>query len=79
MVGLFGGDTPLSIAGLPLRVLTVQGSYVGTLEDLRELMALVREGKVKPLPYSTRPLSGAYDALEELTAGKVTGRVILKP
>ena len=79
VVGLFGGDTPLSIAGLPLRVLTVQGSYVGTLEDLRELMALVREGKVKPLPYSTRPLAGAYDALEELKAGKVTGRVILKP
>ena len=79
VVGLFGGDTPLSIAGLPLRVLTVQGSYVGTLQDLRELMALVREGKIKPLPYSTRPLSGAYDALEELKAGKVTGRVILKP
>ncbi len=79
VVGLFGGDTPLSIAGLPLRMLTLQGSYVGSLEDLRELMALVREGRVHPLPYSTRPLEGAYDALEELKAGKVVGRVILKP
>ncbi|MEO8558315.1 MAG: alcohol dehydrogenase [Rhodospirillales bacterium] len=79
VVGLFGGDTPLSIAGMPLRALTIQGSYVGSLEDLRELMALVREGKVPPLPFSTRPLEGAYDALEELKAGKVVGRVILKP
>ncbi len=79
VVGLFGGDTPLSIAGLPLRMLTLQGSYVGSLEDLRELMALVREGRVPPLPFSTRPLEGAYDALEELKAGKVVGRVILKP
>jgi len=79
VVGLFGGDTPLSIAGLPLRMLTLQGSYVGSLEDLRELMALVREGQVPPLPFSTRPLEGAYDALEELKAGKVVGRVILKP
>jgi D-arabinose 1-dehydrogenase-like Zn-dependent alcohol dehydrogenase len=79
IVGLFGGDTPLSLAGMPLRALTIQGSYVGSLDDLRELMALVREGKVPALPFSTRPLEGAYDALEELKAGKVVGRVILKP
>lgn len=79
VVGLFGGDAPLSIAGLPLRMLTIQGSYVGTLEDLRELMALVRSGKVKPLPYSTRPLEAATAVLEELKAGKVLGRVILTP
>lgn len=79
VVGLFGGDTPLSIAGLPLRLLTLQGSYVGSLEDLHELMVLVREGRVPALPYSTRPLEGAYEALEELKAGKVVGRVILKP
>lgn len=79
VVGLFGGDTPLSLAGLPLRMLTVQGSYVGSLDDLKELMTLVREGKVKPLPYSTRPLAQASEVLDELKAGKVTGRVILKP
>jgi D-arabinose 1-dehydrogenase-like Zn-dependent alcohol dehydrogenase len=79
VVGLFGGDTPLSIASMPLRMLSIQGSYVGSLDDLRELMALVREGKVPPLPFSTRPLEAAYDVLEELKAGKVVGRVILKP
>jgi D-arabinose 1-dehydrogenase-like Zn-dependent alcohol dehydrogenase len=79
MVGLFGGDSPLSLASMPLRMLTVEGSYVGNLEELHELMALVRAGKIQPMPYSTRPLEAANDVLEELKAGKVMGRVVLRP
>jgi D-arabinose 1-dehydrogenase-like Zn-dependent alcohol dehydrogenase len=79
MVGLFGGDSPLSLASMPLRMLTVEGSYVGNLDELQELMALVRAGKIQPMPYSTRPLEAANDVLDELKAGKVTGRVVLRP
>ena len=42
-------------------------------------MALVRSGKVQPMPYSTRPLEAANDVLEELKAGKIVGRVVLRP
>lgn len=79
MVGLFGGDAPLSLVSMPLKMLTIEGSYVGTLAELQELMALVRQGKVQAMPYSTRPLEAANDVLEELKAGKVTGRVVLRP
>lgn len=79
MVGLFGGDSPLSLASMPMRMLTIEGSYVGNLEELHELMALVRSGKVQPMPYSTRPLEAANDVLEELKAGKIVGRVVLRP
>jgi D-arabinose 1-dehydrogenase-like Zn-dependent alcohol dehydrogenase len=79
MVGLFGGDSPLSLASMPMRMLTIEGSYVGNLEELHELMALVRNGKVQPMPYSTRPLEAANDVLEELKAGKIVGRVVLRP
>lgn len=79
MVGLFGGDSPLSLASMPMRMLTIEGSYVGNLEELQELMALVRNGKVQPMPYSTRPLEAANDVLEELKAGKIVGRVVLRP
>jgi D-arabinose 1-dehydrogenase-like Zn-dependent alcohol dehydrogenase len=79
MVGLFGGDSPLSLASMPLRMLTVEGSYVGNLEELQELIALVRAGKIQPMPYSTRPLEAANDVLDELKAGKVMGRVVLRP
>jgi D-arabinose 1-dehydrogenase-like Zn-dependent alcohol dehydrogenase len=60
-------------------MLTVEGSYVGNLEELHELIALVRAGKIQPMPYSTRPLEAANDVLEELKAGKVMGRVVLRP
>jgi D-arabinose 1-dehydrogenase-like Zn-dependent alcohol dehydrogenase len=79
MVGLFGGDSPLSLASMPMRMLTIEGSYVGNLDELHELMALVRNGKVQPIPYSTRPLEAANDVLDELKAGKVVGRVVLRP
>lgn len=79
MVGLFGGDSPLSLASMPMRMLTIEGSYVGNLEELHELMALVRNGKIQPMPYSTRPLEAANDVLEELKAGRIVGRVVLRP
>ena len=79
IVGLYGGALPLPLASLPLRMLTLQGSYVGTLEDLKDLVALAQAGKVKPLPITPRPLSEAPQVVQELKDGKVRGRVVLKP
>jgi D-arabinose 1-dehydrogenase-like Zn-dependent alcohol dehydrogenase len=31
----------------------IRGSYVGTLDELREFIALGREGKVPPIPLDT--------------------------
>ncbi|MGN6747650.1 MAG: alcohol dehydrogenase catalytic domain-containing protein, partial [Xanthobacteraceae bacterium] len=42
IVGLFGGDLTLSLPPIPMRALTVQGSYVGSLAEMAELMELVR-------------------------------------
>ena len=54
-------------------MMTVEGSYVGMLEDLRELLALVQAGKVPPMP-----LDRASAALSDLkSGGKVRGRVVL--
>lgn len=78
-VGLFGDSMPLSIAMLPLMMRTIQGSYVGSLEEMHELMALVRAGKVAPIPYEVRPLDEANSALTDLHAGNVKGRIVLSP
>ena len=77
VVGLFGGDLKMPLPWLPQKALTVRGSYVGSVKDLRELIELVRTGKVKELPVTSRPLSDAGAALEDLKAGRVTGRVVL--
>ncbi|MEH6524543.1 MAG: alcohol dehydrogenase [Sneathiella sp.] len=78
-VGLFGDSLPISLAMMPLMMRTIQGSYVGTLEEMHELMELVKDGKVAPIPYEVRPLDEAHNALMDLQAGKIKGRVVLSP
>ena len=77
--GLMGGDITLSLPVIPMRPLTLQGSYVGTLEELRELVALVERTGMKAIPVVRRPLSDANAALQDLHAGRVVGRAILVP
>ena len=78
-VGLFGGAINLSIPSLPLRGISLIGSYVGSLEEFHELVALAREGKVKAMPVETRPLDAAQQSLDDLRSGKVRGRAVLVP
>jgi len=77
VVGLFGGALTLPIPFLPMNARTIEGSYVGSLADMGELMALVRDGKIAPIEIQERPLSQASDALSDLKAGKVQGRQVL--
>lgn len=77
--GLMGGDITLSLPVIPMRPLTLQGSYVGTLDELRELVALVKRTGMKAIPVARRPLSEANAALQDLQAGRVVGRAILVP
>ena len=42
IVGLYGGDITVSLPPIPMRALTIQGSYVGSMPEMAELMELVR-------------------------------------
>jgi D-arabinose 1-dehydrogenase-like Zn-dependent alcohol dehydrogenase len=77
IVGLYGGSLTMPIPFIPMNARIIQGSYVGTLHEMGELMALVREGKIAPIEIHERPLSEATDALSDLKAGKVRGRQVL--
>jgi D-arabinose 1-dehydrogenase-like Zn-dependent alcohol dehydrogenase len=79
IVGLYGGTFSAPLPFFPQRSLNVRGSYVGTLEEMEEVMALGRSGKVPPIPLDIRSLDAAPQALDDLRAGRVAGRVILKP
>ncbi len=79
IVGLFGGAMSMPLPMFPLRALSIIGSYVGSLAEAREMMEIVRAGKVDPIPFATRPLSEASRTLADLRAGKITGRVVLTP
>ena len=79
VVGLFGGALKLSLPLLPLKQLTIRGSYVGSLPEMAALMRLARSGVIPPLPVDKRPLAAAQTALDDLRAGNVLGRVVLRP
>lgn len=54
------------------------GNLVGSYNDLRELMALAAQGKVK-LHTATYALDDFQAALDDLEAGRIRGRAILIP
>ncbi|MGI9509323.1 MAG: alcohol dehydrogenase, partial [Geminicoccaceae bacterium] len=79
VVGLYGGALPVALPLMPVRALTIQGSYVGTLDELKDLVSLGQAGKIPPIPLDPRPLEEAPRSLQDLRDGKVKGRVILQP
>ncbi|MCI0753232.1 alcohol dehydrogenase [Teichococcus vastitatis] len=76
-VGLFGGELNLPLPLMATKALTVQGSYVGSPQDLREVIGLAQQGKLSPLPVSTEPASAVNSVLNRLRDGQVRGRVVL--
>ena len=78
-VGLFGGSTPVLPVMLAMKAVSITGSYVGSLQDMHELMTIARSGALSAQPLTTQPLSAVNQALADLKAGRVRGRVILRP
>ncbi|NDB10943.1 MAG: alcohol dehydrogenase, partial [Betaproteobacteria bacterium] len=78
LVGLYGGELALSLVPLAQRAITLQGSYVGSLQELREVVALAQSGKLKPIPTRVCSMQEVSSILDQLKAGTVIGRVVAK-
>ena len=76
-VGLFGGEMNIPLPLMPIRALTIQGSYVGNVKELRELVGIAKRGKIPPIPVAKEPLRNADAVLNRLREGKIVGRVVL--
>lgn len=77
LVGLFGGALHIPLPSLPIRVLRIEGSYIGNRAMLRELLALVAAGRVPAIPVERRPWAECTHTLERLEQRQVHGRVVL--
>jgi D-arabinose 1-dehydrogenase-like Zn-dependent alcohol dehydrogenase len=77
LCGLFGGELVHPLPPFAQRAIGIVGSYVGNLQELKEVVALAKRKKLKPTPVSTRPAEEVNGALEDLKTGKVLGRVVL--
>jgi D-arabinose 1-dehydrogenase-like Zn-dependent alcohol dehydrogenase len=79
IVGLIGGGFSIPVPMFPLRALTIMGSYVGSPAEAREMLDLVKAGKVAPIPVELRPLERTSNSLDDLRAGRIVGRVVITP
>ena len=66
---------PILMAAGEIRV---QASAVGTRQDIREVLAMAADGKVRCFAVA-RPLNQANEVLDELQKGQVAGRIVLTP
>jgi propanol-preferring alcohol dehydrogenase len=73
-------EGPISI--MPLEILgkdpLIMASAVGTVEEMRELVQLAADGKVKTHVGRVASLSEISEVLDELDQGKYTGRAIIE-
>ncbi len=77
LVGVGGGEFPLSAAGMIFRPRSIIGSATGSLSDLAAVIELAKAGKLAPVPVQKMAKDQANEAIELLEHGKVTGRIIL--
>jgi NADPH2:quinone reductase len=89
VVGFAAGDIP----SLPLNLMLLKGASVigvfwgdfarrepkANLAGMTELMGWMREGKIKPLISKTYPLEQVPQALNDMAARKVTGKIVVTP
>jgi D-arabinose 1-dehydrogenase-like Zn-dependent alcohol dehydrogenase len=78
IVGLFGGEFRMPLPMFALKSLQITGSYVGSPNDLRELIALAQRIELPQIPLDLRPMARVNEALHDLAAGRVVGRVVLQ-
>lgn len=75
--GLPPGDFPAPIFDVVLKGLTIRGSIVGTRQDMEEAIDFYARGLIHPT-VSTRSLGEINEVLDEMRAGKIDGRVVIK-
>lgn len=74
-----GAQPPADLARVFFLQLSVVGSTMGTLEELRQLVAMLDATGIRPLIDHEMPLSHAAEALREMESGDLFGKIVLTP
>ncbi|GAA4411489.1 NAD-dependent alcohol dehydrogenase [Advenella faeciporci] len=77
IIGLFGGDLNIALPLVPIRAISIIGSYVGNLIELRELIALAKQGALGKIPVELIAPEQINLALERLRSGTATARQVI--
>lgn len=68
----------VDIASAFSRQINILGSYGGSMEDMKDILKLLVNGKIKPVIDSVYPLKEARQALKKLTDQKSFGKILLR-
>jgi NADPH:quinone reductase-like Zn-dependent oxidoreductase len=78
--GLVGGiEAKINFRDLFFRRHQLRGSFMGSMEELKQGLAMLREGKVKALVDRTYPLRDVAEAHRYIESRAVRGKVVLIP
>ena len=75
VTGLFGGSINIQLPLLTVGARQLVGTYVGSLAEMRELMELVRNGKIQPAKVESRPIDRINETLQDMKKGSLPGLV----
>lgn len=76
-VGLYGGEITLALPTLPMRAISIRGSYTGSIQELKELVELANTGALMPMAVECVSHAHPNEALDRVRRGEVTGRLVL--
>ncbi|MBB6610945.1 zinc-binding dehydrogenase [Pontibacter sp. Tf4] len=81
-IGMYGGTTgmigQINPAEIFWKQLAIHGSTMGTNEDFANMVAFVRDKKVKPVVDSVFTLEQTEEAMRYMEAGKQFGKIIVR-
>jgi len=78
LIGLLGGALVSGIPALILQNRTIQGNLTGNMRQAKDMLELLRTGKVPVVPHHFRSIFELSSSLKDLSEGKILGRCILK-
>lgn len=78
-VGLAGGTAHLTAMGNWQPEVQFSVSWWGNIKELREVLAMVDDGRLTPIPLEFHPLDAVNEVHDRLEQGKVAGRAVITP
>ncbi|MEV0104885.1 zinc-binding dehydrogenase [Nocardia sp. NPDC050799] len=74
-----GGEVTVDVSRIFLSHIRIQGSSLGTVDDLRQLVAFCEARNLRPIIDSIHPLDQAARAVARLESGDAFGKVVVTP
>jgi len=74
-----GYQTQLQLGTLFTKQLRVFGVYMGSKEDMRQIVEMLNQGKIKPVIHQTFPLNQAAEAHRAMEGRSFFGKLMLTP